>query len=78
MIAKLTFAAGALALALAAGTHVASAAPASQSVLGTAQAGQSMVQTVQYGSCRRWSRECADRWGWRTRGYFRCMARRGC
>lgn len=30
------------------------------------------------GYCSTWREECADRWGWRTRGYYRCMYRHGC
>ena len=30
------------------------------------------------GRCRYWRRECADRWGWETRDYWRCMRRRDC
>jgi hypothetical protein len=36
------------------------------------------VQQTQWNYCRRWRNECADRHGWRTRGYFHCMARHGC
>jgi len=41
----------------------------------------SLVQHAQYwdlGRCRAWRRECADRWGWRTERWHRCLARRGC
>ena len=38
----------------------------------------SIVQQVQWRGCRGWRVECAERWGWRTRGYFRCLARHGC
>jgi len=36
------------------------------------------LQKVHYRYCRRWRHECADRWGWRTGRYFRCLARHGC
>lgn len=28
--------------------------------------------------CRGWRHECADRWGWGTWRFDRCMARHGC
>lgn len=31
-----------------------------------------------YGRCVRVRRSCAARFGWRTRGYFRCARYRGC
>lgn len=79
MIGKLTLSAGLLALALAAGAQSAAAAPMSQPALNTAELTSSMVQKTQYwGGCRRWRHECAARWGWRSRGYFRCLWRHGC
>jgi hypothetical protein len=39
------------------------------------------VQQVQFwdiGRCRAWRRECAERWGWRTGRWHRCLARHGC
>jgi len=78
MIGKFTLAAGVLTLALAAGTHVASATSAPQSALGTIEPGQALVQKAHYRRCRYWRHECADRWGWRTRRYFHCLARHGC
>ena len=39
------------------------------------------VQQVQWWDldrCRAWRRECADRWGWRTDRWYRCLARHGC
>ena len=38
----------------------------------------SQAQPVQYGFCRRERFVCAERWGWRTPGFYRCLARRGC
>jgi len=44
-------------------------------------AGDSLVQQIQ-GShhfyCRRVRRECAERWGYGNRAYYRCVSRRGC
>jgi hypothetical protein len=31
-----------------------------------------------YGYCRSWRHECAARWGWGTRGFYRCLYRHGC
>ena len=28
--------------------------------------------------CSTWRHECGHRWGWRTRGYCRCLYRHGC
>jgi hypothetical protein len=36
------------------------------------------VQFWDIGRCRAWRRECADRWGWRTDRWRRCLARHGC
>jgi hypothetical protein len=36
------------------------------------------VQFWDMGRCRAWRRECADRWGWRTERWYRCLARHGC
>lgn len=30
------------------------------------------------GRCRGWRHECADRWGWGSWRFQRCLARRGC
>ena len=79
MIGKLTLAASLATLALAFAPNLASAAGARpQSAFGTTDVGSSVRQTVQFGSCRRWRHLCADRHGWRTRGYFRCLERHGC
>ena len=45
------------------------------------RAQSSLVEQVQWwdlGRCRTWRRECADRWGWRTERWYRCLARHGC
>ena len=31
-----------------------------------------------YGYCSAWRHECAARWGWRTRSFYRCLWRHGC
>ncbi len=65
----------------AAGTmsHIASAAPLAPQInrIGPA-AGEFTPIPVQFGRCRAWRLECAERWGWRTPRFFRCMARHGC
>ena len=79
MIGKISLAAGLVVLATAFGPSIASAASiAPQSTLGVTKSDSSLVQTVQWRRCRAWRNECAARWGWRTRGYFRCVARHGC
>jgi hypothetical protein len=30
------------------------------------------------GRCHRWRRICADRYGWHTRAYYRCVRRHAC
>ena len=40
-----------------------------------------VVEQAQFwdiGRCRAWRRECADRWGWRSERWYRCLARHGC
>ena len=79
MIGKHWLVAGALVLAAAVAPHATSAASLTpQSALRVTEAEGSLVQKTQWNYCRRWRNECADRWGWRTRNYFRCMARHGC
>jgi len=74
MLAKLSLAAG---LLLAAAAFLpATAAP--QSKLPGLTEGP-LVQTVQWGGrCRTWRHRCADRFGWRTREYYRCLRRHDC
>ena len=48
------------------------------STLRMSEVQDTLVQKTQWRYCRRWRHECADRWGWRTPGYFRCLARHGC
>ena len=41
----------------------------------------SMVEQAQYWDirrCRAWRSECADRQGWGSRGFHRCLERHGC
>ena len=80
MIGKISLAAGLVVLATAFGPSLASAASiAPQSTLGVTKSDSSLMQTVQWGGrCRAWRHECASRWGWRSRGYFRCVARHSC
>jgi hypothetical protein len=79
MIGKHWLVAGALVLAAAVAPHATSAASLTpQSTLRVTEADGSLVQKTQWNYCRRWRHECAERWGWRTRGFFRCMARHGC
>ena len=36
------------------------------------------IYVVGGGSCYRWRHVCANRYGWHTRGYYRCVRRHGC
>jgi hypothetical protein len=79
MNGKLLLVAGALVLGAAFAPHATSAASLSpQSTLRMSEVQDTLVQKTQWRYCRRWRHECADRWGWRTRGYYRCLARHGC
>jgi hypothetical protein len=53
-----------------------------QSPLAASRSGQaSVVEPAQFwdlGRCRAWRRECAERWGWRSERWHRCLARHGC
>jgi hypothetical protein len=41
--------------------------------------GTSLVQKVHIpGRCIAWRHECAERWGWGTWRWHRCLARHGC
>jgi hypothetical protein len=78
MFTKLSFAAGVLMLATAFSPIAATAAPGlpqSRIVQGDTGA---LLQPAQYRRCHFWHRECAARWGWRTRGFYRCLWRHGC
>jgi hypothetical protein len=78
MLRKVMLAAGVAAMAAMFAPVSATAAPAmpqSRTVdVGTGL----LVQKAQYGRCRYWRHECANRWGWRTPGFFRCLGRHGC
>jgi hypothetical protein len=78
MFAKLTLgAATAAAIAAAAYFAPVSAAPFTpQQPAAAADAG--LVQQVRWRRCRYWRHECADRWGWGTGRYYRCLWRHGC
>ena len=79
MFAKISVAAGLLALA--ATFAPVSAATMPQSRIGNVAADVgALLQKAQWGHrhCRYWHDECAARWGWRTRMYYRCLARHGC
>jgi hypothetical protein len=76
MVCKSAIVAGALFVVAAA------ASPASAITVGPHSkapiATEDLLQPVQFGYCRRERLICADRWGWRTPGFYRCLARRGC
>jgi hypothetical protein len=60
------------------GAPMASAAPQAPS-LSVENAG--VVQQAQWWDidrCRAWRRECADRWGWGSERFHRCLWRHGC
>ena len=77
MVCKSAIVAGAL-FVVAAAVSPASAltvGPHSKAPIAT----DSLLEPVQYGGfCRRERFICAERWGWRTPGFYRCLARRGC
>ena len=84
MIGKISLAAG-LVLAAAMFAPVGASAAAPQSpVPGAVTFDGTLVHKAQWGwgwghgGCRAWRHECAARWGWRSRGFFRCLARHGC
>ena len=79
MLAKLSLAASlALAAAALASTGAAATTAAQSPIPGVLAANGSLVQKAQYRRCRAWRHECAARWGWRSRQYFRCVNRHGC
>ena len=81
MLTKLLLAAG-LVLAAATLAPAASAAAPQSPIPAVFAADGGLIQKAQwgwgYGRCHAWRRECAARWGWRTPGFFRCLARHGC
>jgi len=83
MLTKLSLAAGLLAVAALAPIGASAAAPQSPIPAVVAPAvfpDGALIQKAQWGwgRCHAWRRECAARWGWRTPGFFRCLARHGC
>jgi hypothetical protein len=77
MVCKSAIVAGAL-LVIAAAASPASAITVGPHSKAPVAIDDSLAQPVQYGYCRRERFICADRWGWRTPGFYRCLARRGC
>ena len=80
MIRKLSFAAGLLAMAAAFTPISATAAPAmpQSRIADVAADAGVLLQKVQFRHCRYWHNECAARWGWRTRMFYKCLGRHGC
>ena len=91
MIGKLTLAAGLVAMGLLATPPAATAAALPQSRPAIDTDVSSMVQQVHHrrhhrfvylsagpSRCSIWRHRCANRWGWRTRAYYRCLWRHGC
>jgi hypothetical protein len=84
MFTKLSLAAGVVAMAAMLAPIGAPAAPAMPQTRIVDMDGGALVQKAQWGygygyrHCRYWRHECANRWGWRTPRFFRCLARHGC
>jgi hypothetical protein len=79
MTGKSLLIASALAIAGALAPQVSSAASlAPQSTWREVQNENPLLQKTQWAYCRNWRNVCADRHGWRTRDYFRCLERHGC
>jgi hypothetical protein len=79
MLRKFTLASSLIALAVLGPSAVSAGAQAP--LMGPAADTASIVQQAQFwdiGRCRAWRHECADRWGWRTERFHRCLARHGC
>jgi hypothetical protein len=68
-----------LGIAMAVGSQTASAVTIGPHTR-AATAEDSLVQLAQFPFpyCRFVRRECAERWGWGTRRFYRCLERRGC
>jgi hypothetical protein len=78
MLGKIALAAGLMTLGVLAAPQTPSAAPISTpTLLGS---DTSVVQPVRWrgGRCRYWRHECAERWGWGTPRYYRCLWRHDC
>lgn len=81
MLVKAALAAGLLVAAIVTVPETATAAAGGPQTLVTEYADGSLVQRTHWRyrhHCRYWHRECAWRWGWRTRGFYRCLWRHGC
>jgi hypothetical protein len=87
MTLKVLAVAAALAAGAAFASHVtpAAAVPAAGSQQSVVTDGSSLVEQVHRrrywrypGRCFAWRHECADRWGWGTWRFERCLARHGC
>jgi hypothetical protein len=78
MLTKLTLSAAAFA-ALAFATPISAATLGPPTPVPAVEEGL-LHQAQWYGHrrCRYWRRECASRWGWGSRGYYRCLWRHGC
>ena len=77
MLRRLTILSG---LAVAAALAPSPVSAGSQSPFGGPQspAAVQQMQWWDFDRCRGWRRECAERWGWRTERWHRCLARHGC
>jgi hypothetical protein len=76
MFSKLAFASGLMAASL-----LASSAMAAPQLSGSPPGAGPLAEPAQFwdlNRCRGWRRECAERWGWRTDRWHRCLARHGC
>jgi len=78
MIGKIGLAAGMLALSVLAAPQLSAAASLAPAA-GITGSDANAVQHVHWrDSCRRWHRECAYRYGWGSRRYYRCLRFNGC
>ena len=78
MLRTLTVVSGLAAAALFSPTAVVAGALPPAAPAGVEAAGVQPAQFWDIRRCRAWRRECADRWGWRTERWYRCLARHGC
>jgi hypothetical protein len=80
MIGKIGVAAGLLTLGILAAPQLSSAASVLAPTAGISGADTSAVHQVHWRdrSCRYWRHECADRYGWGSRRYYRCLRFNGC
>jgi hypothetical protein len=77
MIGRRIIVAGALTLGALLVPQALTAAPLSP-VDGNSVSSGNPVVTVHYGRCSYWRRECAERWGWGTWRWRRCLGRHDC